>query len=192
LTRNDAPRPIRPARAPALLLATALLVTGALHPAAVHAQAKSGLAGIAGGNSGPVNIEAETLEVRDQENMAIFSGNVVVVQGDVTLRTARLRVDYEGGARQAGQQTIKSLLAEGKVHVTSKDQVVTGDTATFDMATQMITVTGDVVLSQGKNVVRGPKLFVDLNTGRARVESSAKAGKPGRVQGVFMPNSSTQ
>ena len=172
--------------APAFLAAS-LCLAGNL-----SAQTPSGLSALSGGNKGPVNIEADTLEVRDKEHMAIFSGNVKVVQGDVTLRTARLRVDYEGGAEQAGDQTIKSLLAEGAVHVTSKDQVVTGNRATFDMATQLITVTGDVVLSQGQNVVRGPKLLVDLNTGRARVESAVQSGKAGRVQGVFVPKSNGQ
>ena len=180
-------------KAPRMLTHVAgLWLAAALCASPAPAQTPPGLAGLSGGNKGPVNIEADTLEVRDQENMAIFTGNVTVVQGDVTLKTAKLRVDYEGGAQQAGQQTIKSLLAEGTVHVTSKDQVVTGNRATFDMATQLITVTGDVVLSQGQNVVRGPKLLVDLNTGRARVESSPKAGKGGRVQGVFVPKSAGQ
>src|SRR5581483_9412905 len=45
----------------------------------------------------PVQIEAATLEVRDKDKVATFSGNVKVVQGDTTLRCKSLLVFYEGG-----------------------------------------------------------------------------------------------
>jgi lipopolysaccharide export system protein LptA len=67
------------------------------------------------------------------------------------------------------------------VVVTQKDQVVTGDTAVFETKTNLITMLGGVVLTQGKNVLRGDKLLVDMTTGVSRVESDT-----GRVQGLFI------
>ena len=64
--------------------------------------------------------------------------------------------------------------------VTQKDQVVTGDTAVFDTKSNLITMLGGVVLTQGKNVLRGDRLLVDMTTGVSRVESDN-----GRVQGTF-------
>ena len=64
--------------------------------------------------------------------------------------------------------------------VTQKDQVVTGETAVFDTKTNLITMLGGVVLTQGKNVLRGDRLMVDMTTGVSRVESDS-----GRVQGLF-------
>jgi lipopolysaccharide export system protein LptA len=64
--------------------------------------------------------------------------------------------------------------------VTQKDQVVTGETAVFDTKTNMITMLGGIVLTQGKNVLRGDRLLVDMATGVSRVESDS-----GRVQGLF-------
>ena len=46
----------------------------------------------------PVKIEANKLEVRDKEKLAIFSGNVFVQQGDTTMRSPELRVFYEADA----------------------------------------------------------------------------------------------
>ena len=69
--------------------------------------------------------------------------------------------------------------------VTQKDQVVTGETAVFDTRTNLVTMLGGVVLTQGKNVLRGDRLLVDMTTGVSRVESES-----GRVQGLFQ--SSTQ
>ncbi len=63
--------------------------------------------------------------------------------------------------------------------------MVTGDTAVVDMATNTITVDGNVVLSQGANVISGAKLVVNLATGRARVDQA-----PGKqIRGVFSPTS---
>ena len=64
--------------------------------------------------------------------------------------------------------------------VTQKDQIVTGETAVFDTKTNLVTMLGGVVLTQGKNVLRGDRLLVDMTTGVSRVESDG-----GRVQGLF-------
>ena len=79
-----------------------------------------------------------------------------------------------------GSSSIKRLEARGNVVVTQKDQVVTGETAVFDTKTNLVTMLGGVVLTQGKNVLRGDRLIVNMTTGVSRVESNN-----GRVQGLF-------
>ena len=79
-----------------------------------------------------------------------------------------------------GSSSIKRLEAKGNVVVTQKDQVVTGETAVFDTKTNLVTMLGGVVLTQGKNVLRGDRLLVDMTTGVSRVESDS-----GRGQGLF-------
>ena len=93
----------------------------------------------------PVQIEAASLEVRDKDKVATFTGNVKVVQGDTTMRCKSLVVFYEqqdkDQQRQAAAQTMKAatpgpggssqisrLEASGGVTVTQKDQTATGDT----------------------------------------------------------------
>jgi lipopolysaccharide export system protein LptA len=146
----------------------------------------------------PVQIDAATLEVRDKDKVATFSGNVHVKQGDTTMLCKTLVVFYEQDAGTndkkgkaesmpaaapgpGGQQHIKRLEARGGVVVTQKDQTATGDLGIFDMATNTVTLTGHVMMTQGKNVLRGEKLVVNLTSGDARVES----GKHQRVQGLF-------
>jgi lipopolysaccharide export system protein LptA len=79
-----------------------------------------------------------------------------------------------------GSSSIRRLEAKGNVLVTQKDQVVTGETAVFDTKTNLVTMLGGVILTQGKNVLRGDRLMVDMTTGVSRVESDS-----GRVQGLF-------
>jgi lipopolysaccharide export system protein LptA len=150
----------------------------------------------------PVNIEAATLEVRDKQQQATFSGDVRVKQGDTGLRCKSLVVFYEQNGEAAeksktlqaatpgpgGAQRIKRLEAHGGVVVTQKDQTATGDLGVFDMKANTVTLTGNpVVMTQGQNVLRGEKLVVDLTSGVSRVESNK--GSQGRVQGLFLPGS---
>ena len=139
----------------------------------------------------PVQIEASRLEVRDKDKMATFSGNVKVVQGDTTMRCKTLVVFYEqqnkdGQQAQAAAQTmpaakpgpggssqISKLEASGGVTVVQKDQTATGDRALFDMKSNTVTLLGNVLVSQGPNVMRGEKLVVDLTTGVSRVDAGS-------------------
>ena len=156
----------------------------------------------------PIQIEAAELEMRDKKNEATFSGNVKVVQGDTTMTSKTLVVFYDSAPAPAapaaagkvkaakaapmqaatpgpsGSSSIKRLEASGNVVVIQKDQVVTGDNAIFDTKTNLITMLGGIVLTQGKNVLRGDRLLVDMTTGVSRVESDS-----GRVQGLFQSSS---
>jgi lipopolysaccharide export system protein LptA len=188
-----------------LLIAAALL---AMPGAGSHAQPQSkgppnALQGFSQNQDQPVHIEATTLEVRDKDKVATFSGNVRVTQGDTGLRCKSLLVFYEQGEQNGakdgnkgktlqaatpgpgGEQKIKRLEARGGVVVTQKEQTATGDLGIFDMITNTVTLTGNVMMTQGQNVLRGERLVVDLTSGVSRVESG-KNGQ-GRVQGLFQP-----
>jgi lipopolysaccharide export system protein LptA len=183
----------------AALLALVLALAGA----PLHAQPSKGppnaLQGFSQNHDQPVHIEAATLEVRDKDKVATFSGDVHVTQGDTNLRCKALVVFYEqddaaadkGKSLKAaspgpgGQQRIKRLEARGGVVVTQKEQTATGETGVFDMKTNTVTLNGKVVMTQGQNVLRGDRLVVDLTSGVSRVESG-KNGQ-GRVEGLFLP-----
>jgi lipopolysaccharide export system protein LptA len=185
-------------RHPFLIVAALLAIAGA----PLHAQPSKGppnaLQGFSQNRDQPVHIEAATLEVRDKDKVATFSGDVKVKQGDTGLRCKSLVVFYEGNDADGktlqaaspgpgGQQRIKRLEARGGVVVTQKEQTATGETGIFDMKTNTVTLNGNVVMTQGQNVLRGDRLVVDLTSGVSRVESG-KNGQ-GRVQGLFQPGS---
>jgi lipopolysaccharide export system protein LptA len=185
-----------------LPIAAALLVMAGAHLSAQPSKGPpNALQGFSQNRDQPVHIEAKTLEVRDKDKVATFSGDVRVKQGDTNLRCKSLVVVYEqndeagakGKTLQAanpgpgGQQRIKRLEARGGVVVTQKDQTATGESGLFDMKSNTVTLVGNVVMTQGQNVLRGERLVVDLTSGVSKVESG-KNGQ-GRVQGLFLPNS---
>lgn len=154
----------------------------------------------------PIQIDAASLEVHDKDKVATFTGDVHVVQGDTDLRCKSLVVFYEDDAPKAhekpgkaktktaaatpaaatasaspamptpGQQQIKRLEAKGGVIVTQKDQIATGDFGVYDFRTNLVTMTGNVVLTKGPDVIRGDRLVVDMKTGVSRVDTTHGQG----------------
>jgi lipopolysaccharide export system protein LptA len=161
----------------------------------------------------PVQIDAATLEVQDKSKMATFSGDVHVVQGDMTMKCQTLVIFYgpehgpgsspvvasnapppntPPGAHPAprampqGAQDIRRIEARGGVTVTSKDQNASGDLGVYDLKKKIITLTGNVVVSQGKNVMHGERVVVDTTTGNAHFESGGATQN--RVRALILPN----
>jgi len=173
----------------------AALAAAAGDPRPGQAQAVSdAFSGLSVESDKPVKIEADQLEVFDDKKMAVFSGNVVVKQAQTTMQTTELKVFYagEGAAAAGGEQRVSRLEATGKVVVKTKEQTATGDWAIFEMDTQEVTLGGKVVLSQGKNVLRGTQLVVNLETGQSKLVSEQQTGNSGRVQGLFIPGAMGQ
>jgi lipopolysaccharide export system protein LptA len=202
----------RNACAAALLLAAVSLV--AAH--AQGGGPANAMQGFSQNRDQPIQIEAASLEVRDKKKEAVFSGNVKVIQGDTTMTSKTLVVFYDQsgssaeqpapapkqkGAKAApgapiqsaapgptGSSSIKRLEARSNVVVTQKDQVVTGELAVFDTKANQITISGGVVMTQCKNVMRGDRLTVDMTTGMSRVESDGSKG----VQVLFQQGGSNE
>lgn len=142
----------------------------------------------------PIQIESDRLEVVDGESKAVFVGNVNVTQGPTMMKAGKMTVFYANdgkGSAATGSANIDRLEVEDKVYIKSETQVATGDRGTFDMATEVLILSGkEVVLSEGKNVLVGCKLTVNMKSGRAQVDGcKSDANKSGRVMMSISPNS---
>ncbi|WP_413991246.1 LptA/OstA family protein [Labrys okinawensis] len=84
-------------RGPALILPLTLLLGAAVMPAAGADANKPStpFEGFSSKSDKPVNIKADQLEMHNDEQMAIFTGNVVATQGDSVLTSDELTVFYE-------------------------------------------------------------------------------------------------
>lgn len=193
---------------PLLPFARHLVLAGLLCAAApAFAQAPGTFNGLNVQGDQPIAIESDQLDVDDAKALATFSGNVSVSQGETLIKTAKLLVYYikapaadakapadapkpklaaSKGALPGGNNQIDRIEASGKVYIKSTDQVATAETANFDMKTQLAILTGNVVLSQGENVARGPKLTIHMDTGIAQFSGDAKSG--GRIKMLMAPD----
>jgi lipopolysaccharide export system protein LptA len=142
----------------------------------------------------PINIAADKLDYFDKEQKAIYSGNVVVVQGDTRLNASILTIMFDrknSTAKTSGQNSTNSNLrwmkGQGPITIVNKDQVGVGDSLEYDKLKDKFFLKGNVSLSQGENITKGDELVYDLQTGQAVV--SVASGK--RVKSRLVPGDKT-
>ena len=101
-------------------------------------------------------------------------------RAEVTQGGNRLRADAITGV--TANSDLSRVEAVGNVYFVTPDQSMRGDRAVYTLGNGEVVVTGDVILTQGKNVLTGNRLVYNVRTESARME-----GGNGRVQGVFYP-----
>lgn len=137
------------------------------------------LSGVASALGQQVTVTSDTFVVTEATSEATFTGNVVVERTDLTVWADKVVVQYSS----AGMDDIESMIATGNVRLKTEDQVATGQRAHFDPDTQLLRLTGNVVVENASGTVRGPELVVDLATST----SVFTGGDGSRVTGVFTP-----
>lgn len=155
-------------------------------------------------NKEPVELHADSLEIRDKEGIALFKGDVSVVQGERLLRTAKLVVYYDKAYKETdkhkedtkassvslfGSSSIKKMEALGKVYIKIATQIATGDKGVFDGKSKMMSLTGKhVMLTDGDNIATGCKLTANMENGKAFLEGCETSEKKGRVSIIIKQN----
>ena len=92
-----------------------------------------------------------------------------------------------GKGDDPGSKIIK-IEARGDVIINSEDdQTTTSEWALYDVPGQLVTVGGNVVLTQGQNVLKGDRLVIDLKTGESRFENTGEVTPGKRIRALFMP-----
>lgn len=125
----------------------------------------------------PVEVTADRFSVDQSSGQAVFDGNVLIVQGEVRLSAGTVTIEYSD---EGAGNSISRLLASGGVtFVTSADAAEARD-AVYAVSQGTVTLSGDVLLTQGRNAIAGDRLIVNLDSGNGRME--------GRVRTVFTPS----
>lgn len=123
----------------------------------------------------PVEVTADNLSVDQATGKAVFSGNVLVGQGTMRLAADTVAVQYDS----ADARRITGLVATGHVTLAAGNDAAEAAQADYDVASGNVVLTGNVLLTQGQNVMAGERVVVNLATGTANVS--------GRVRSVLQP-----
>ena len=147
-------------------------VVAMLLAAPAFAQTNINLGGIRADSSAPVEVAADSLTVDQDTGTAVFSGNVVIGQGDLRLSASSVRVIYDEATGD-----ITKLNASGGVTFMTATEAAEAQTAVYDLTSGTIVLTGDVLLTQGARALSANQMTVNVNTGTAQMS--------GRVRTVF-------
>ena len=174
-------------------------------------------------NDKPIEVSSDQLEVQQDKNEAIFTGNVIATQGQINMRADKMIVHYISNdskpatpgqpaaprpapkpAAAAGASPsangIERIDASGNVIFTNPTDTAKGDFSVYDVAKQTLDLTGTVILTRDKNVLKGTHMTYYMDTGRSVLTAggttvtggaapAATTGN-GRVHGLFVPQTS--
>ncbi|WP_158916255.1 LptA/OstA family protein [Caulobacter sp. S45] len=143
-------------------------------------------------SNSPVDITADGTEVFQPQRLVIYHGNVEAIHDDARLRTPEMRVFYKAKKTEPGQPVqaaatpgtlgentggIDHIEAAGPVYYITPTENARADHMLYVADTQLITMTGNVVLVNGKSVGTGDKFVMDRKTGHDQLYANATTGR---------------
>jgi lipopolysaccharide export system protein LptA len=159
---------------------TSFLVTGCLLSMGAFAQAIRNH-----DSKAPVTFDAGQIELQDRADRVILSGGVVVTQAGLTIRAARLTAAYS----RTNKIDVNRLDAVGGVVIAKDDLRAVANAAIYDLDRDLITLVGNVQLTQGANRLNGGRILIDLNSGRSTINGGAVGSTDPSVPGMSKTSS---
>jgi lipopolysaccharide export system protein LptA len=184
------------------ILAAAALGAAMANSGLAAAASQSGPGGLSPQSNGPIDITADNGTYDNATCESTWTGSAEVLQGTSRLRAHEIRAFMKhkptsaaarpastSPADQSACGAAERLEADGDVFYVTPDETARGDHAVYSADANLIVMTGDVILVQGKNVVHGTRLTIHTQTRAAQMESDQQGrGSPGRVRAVFYQN----
>ena len=134
----------------------------------------------------PVNIQADRLLASEKQGNSVYRGNVVVTQGSLTLKGDKIDVFHPQG--QVNQVITIGNPATFKRFNPTEQAWVYGKAERIEYHTTKKTVLliGNAEVEQpGNHLIKGPKLFYDMQKQTLQAESTPQEQK--RVSVTFTP-----
>ncbi|WP_299563191.1 lipopolysaccharide transport periplasmic protein LptA [uncultured Sulfitobacter sp.] len=152
-----------------LRLTIIALFVACLSTLAVAQGASVAFGTIAQDTSLPVEVTSEELSVDQQTGTAIFSGNVVIGQGEMRLSAQRVLVVYRTDANG-----IAKMEATGGVTLVSGPDAAEAQRADYSIDDGTIVMSGDVLLAQGASALSADSMTIRLEDGTAQMSGNVR------------------
>lgn len=117
----------------------------------------------------PIEVTADNLDVNQNDGTAVFTGNVMIGQGDMRLSAPEVLVVY-----LENQSGIEQLRATGGVTLVSGEDAAEAAVADYNLETGLINMRGNVLLIQGANAVASEAMTVNTRSGTANMSGRVK------------------
>jgi lipopolysaccharide export system protein LptA len=149
-------------------LAICAAVIGAL-ASPLAAQTNVDLGGLTVDTSAPIEVTADSLSIDQDTGRAIFDGNVVIGQGALRVTAGRVEVVYGTDTSEIAQ-----LIASGGVTFVTESEAAEAQTASYDITTGMLTLEGEVLLTQGASAISAGRMLINVTTGTATMDGRVR------------------
>lgn len=121
----------------------------------------------------PINIQADTGQINQAQNTAIYTGNVQVDQGTLRVRADRMQVDYQNQKVVSITFTGSPATYQQQLEGNAGPVRANADTITYYTRNERLFLNGNAFLEQEGNEIRGNEIRYDIVAGRIDAESRA-------------------
>jgi lipopolysaccharide export system protein LptA len=133
------------------------------------AQTNIDLGGMTVDTSAAIEVTADSLAVDQESGTAVFTGNVIIGQGDLRLSAGKVEVVYGTESSE-----IARLIATGGVTFVTASEAAEAQSADYDITTGLLTLTGNVLLTQGASAISAQSMIVNVTTGSASMDGRVR------------------
>ncbi|MFI4955351.1 MAG: LptA/OstA family protein [Gammaproteobacteria bacterium] len=140
-------------------------------------------------NKQPIDITSEELIFYRSQNIAVFSGHVVAIQGDTTVKANKMEVFFNGGNTKSDEKLskVKSINLKENVEIITPQEKATATNGVYNVEQGIFTLNDDVVMNQGETILKGDKMVYNKNTAESLLTTNGKVVEK-RVSARFVPN----
>ena len=110
----------------------------------------------------------DSFEYWEDQDALVAKGDVAILKSDGTKIDGDEVTSYFHDSAE-GKREVFQVKAEGNVRIDTGKEVATCQRAVYDPATRIAVLTGNVVLTQNKNVFRGARAEIDMAKGISRL-----------------------
>ncbi len=133
------------------------------------AQTNVDLGGLTVDNTAPIEVTADSLTIDQDTGRAIFDGNVIVAQGDMRVSAGKVEVVYGTDTSEIAQ-----LIASGGVTFVTATEAAEAAQATYDIESGLLTLEGDVLLTQGASAISAGRMVINVTNGAATMDGRVR------------------
>jgi lipopolysaccharide export system protein LptA len=162
----------------AVMAIAGLLVMGATAPAWAQLSPKKG----------PIGIGSDDFQASEPERLITYIGRVEILQDNTRLRADNVKMFHSPKPGGTGWGPVERIEATGNLYFVNGDQVIKGEKAVYTSADDTMIVTGDVIVTQGQNVMTGNRLVYNIAAGRTSMSATPGTQSKGRVRSVLYPD----
>ncbi|MCK3655876.1 lipopolysaccharide transport periplasmic protein LptA [Pasteurellaceae bacterium Macca] len=131
----------------------------------------------------PINIDSGSQSLDLENNIVVFSDNVMITQGSIKINAAKVTITRQEGKKETvdasgSPVTFQQTLDNGKP-VNGK-----GNSVHYDLGAEFLTLLGNAELKQQDSFIKAQKITYDVKKQQLKATSGGKT----RVKTILIPN----
>ena len=141
---------------------------------------------IDGDSDQPIQVEADTLEIRDNDNISVYTGNVSLVQGSMQIHSDKLTIHFNDNKELLLMQMSGTPATFRQLDNDNREMLGQARQLDYHEADSLLVLTGNARFESNGDLIEGST--IRINTRNDFVEANGASAEE-RVRVVIQPKS---